>query len=61
MSRNLSHYFPQLDDIPELQTNKENWDDGQFDDTEFLYISYLIARLKRGTGIYGLLGTSATV
>ena len=28
---------PQLEDIPELETDEENWDDGQFDDTELLY------------------------
>ena len=32
-----SDYHPQLDDIPELETDKENWDDGQFDDAELLY------------------------
>ena len=26
-----SDYHPQLEDIPELETDKENWDDGQFD------------------------------
>ena len=26
-----------LDDIPELETDEENWDDGQFDDAELLY------------------------
>ena len=30
-------YCPQLDDIPELETDEENWDDGQFDDAELLY------------------------
>ena len=33
----LSDYCPQLDDIPELETDEENWDDGQFDNAEFLY------------------------
>ena len=33
----LSDYHPQLDDIPELETDEENWDDGQFDNTEILY------------------------
>ena len=28
---------PQLDDIPELETDEENWDEGQFDDAEPLY------------------------
>ena len=27
----LSDYCPQLDDIPELETDQENWDEGQFD------------------------------
>ena len=26
-----------MEDIPELETDKENWDDGQFDDAELLY------------------------
>ena len=32
-----SDYHPQLHDIPELETDEENWDDGQFDDEELLY------------------------
>ena len=32
-----SDYRPQLDDIPELETDEENWDEGQFDDAELLY------------------------
>ena len=32
-----SDYCPQLDDIPELETDEENWDEGQFDDAELLY------------------------
>ena len=32
-----SDHFPQLEDIPELETDKENWDDGQFDEAELLY------------------------
>ena len=32
-----SDYHPQLEDIPELETDEENWDDGQFDDAELLY------------------------
>ena len=32
-----SDYCPQLDDITELETDKENWDEGQFDDAELLY------------------------
>ena len=31
-----SDYRPQLEDIPELETDEENWDNGQFDDVEFL-------------------------
>ena len=31
-----SNYHPQLENIPELETDKENWDDGQFDNTELL-------------------------
>ena len=31
-----SNYCPQLEDIPELETNEENWDNGQFDDAELL-------------------------
>ena len=32
-----SDYHPQLEDIPELETDEENWDDGQFDNAELLY------------------------
>ena len=32
-----SDYCPQLEDIPKLETDKENWDDSQFDDAELLY------------------------
>ena len=32
-----SDYCPQLEDIPELETDEENWDKGQFDDAELLY------------------------
>ena len=28
---------PKLEDIPELEIDKENWDDSQFDDAERLY------------------------
>ena len=28
---------PQFEDIPKLETDKENWDEGQFDDAELLY------------------------
>ena len=31
-----SDYCPQLEDIPELETDEENWDNGQFDDVELL-------------------------
>ena len=31
-----SDYHPQLEDIPELETDKENLDDSQFDDAELL-------------------------
>ena len=29
-----SNYHPQLEDIPELETDEENWEEGQFADTE---------------------------
>ena len=29
-----SDYHPKLEDIPEIETDKENWDNSQFDDTE---------------------------
>ena len=32
-----SDYHPQLEDIPELEIDEENWDDGQFDNSELLY------------------------
>ena len=32
-----SDYCPQLEDIPELETDKDNWDDCQFDNAELLY------------------------
>ena len=31
-----SDYCPQLEDIPELETDEENWNDSQFDDAELL-------------------------
>ena len=31
-----SDYHPQLEDIPELETDDENWDEGQFDDAELI-------------------------
>ena len=36
-AEHLSDYHSQLDDIPELETDEENWDEGQFDDAELLY------------------------
>ena len=32
-----SNYHPQLEDIPEPETDEENWHDSQFDDAELLY------------------------
>ena len=32
-----SDYHPQFEDIPELETDEENWDNGQFDYAELLY------------------------
>ena len=32
-----SDCHPQLEDIPELETDEENWEDGQFDNAELLY------------------------
>ena len=31
-----SNYRPQLEDIPELETDEENWDEGQFGDAELI-------------------------
>ena len=31
-----SDYCPQLEDIPELETDEENWEEGQFVDTELI-------------------------
>ena len=31
-----SNYRPQLEDIPELKTHKENWEEGQFEDVELI-------------------------
>ena len=31
-----SNYCPQFEDIRELETDKENWDNGQFDEAELL-------------------------
>ena len=30
-----SNYRPQLEDIPELEDDEENWEEGQFSDTDF--------------------------
>ena len=35
-AENSSNYCLQLEDIPELETDEENWDDGQFDNAEHL-------------------------
>ena len=34
--QNPSDYCLQLEDIPEVEADKENWDDGWFDDVELL-------------------------
>ena len=31
-----SDYHPQLEDIPELETDKENWEEGQFVDEDLI-------------------------
>ena len=31
-----NHYKPQLEDIPELEDDKENWEEGQFVDADFI-------------------------
>ena len=31
-----SDYHSQLEDIPELETEKENWEEGQFEDAELI-------------------------
>ena len=36
-AEHLSDYHPQLDDILELETDEENWDDSQFNSAELLY------------------------
>ena len=36
-AEHMSDYCPELDDIPELETDEENWDEGQFDNAELLY------------------------
>ena len=38
MSRTSQQLPPQLEDIPELETGEENWDDGQFDNAELIII-----------------------
>ena len=37
LAEHPSDYHPQFKDIPELETDEENWDDGQFNDAELLY------------------------
>ena len=37
MSRTLEWLLPTTWDIPELETDKGNWNDSQFDDAELLY------------------------
>ena len=31
-----NHHRPQLEDIPELEDNEENWEEGQFVDADFI-------------------------
>ena len=31
-----NNYRPQLEDIPELEDDEENWEEGQFADTDFI-------------------------
>ena len=31
-----NHYRPQLEDIPELEDDDENWEEGQFVDADFI-------------------------
>ena len=33
---NPENYRPQLEDIPELEDDEENWEEGQFVDTDFI-------------------------
>ena len=35
-AKHPSDYCSQLEDIPELETDEENWDEGQFDDAELI-------------------------
>ena len=35
-AEHLSYYGPQLEDIPELETDKENWEEGQFVDADLI-------------------------
>ena len=35
-AEHLSDYRPKLEDIPELGDEKENWEEGQFADTDFI-------------------------
>ena len=36
-AEHLSDYRPQLEDIPELEDNEENWEEDQCVDTDFIY------------------------
>ena len=35
-AEHLSDYRPQLEDIPELEDDKENWEEGQFADADLI-------------------------
>ena len=35
-SKHPSDYCPQLEDIPELETDEENWEEGQFNDADLI-------------------------
>ena len=35
-AENPSNYHPRLEDIPELETDEENWGEGQFDDADLI-------------------------
>ena len=39
-----SNYHPKLEDIPELETDEENWDDGQFEVEDQEYSPYHITQ-----------------
>ena len=46
-----NYYRPQLEDIPELEDDEENWEEGQFADTDFIttpqrkVIEYIVSTL----------------